>query len=139
MNLRFRHVGLKVKDLDRSIAFYCDILGFEQGPAFVTPDGRKTGVFVYINHGAFFELIQGEPQESSAHFCLEVDNVREAVRLLREKGVTVSEPSLGRSKAWMAFFKDPDGYALELNEFSPPESWVRRYLSERDPQNGAMA
>ena len=133
MYCRFRHTCLRVKDLDRSIAFYCKHLGFVEGPAFLNAQGKKDGVFLYLNAGVFLELFIGDPGAFTGHLCFEVANVRESVTALRAQGVKVTDPCLGRSKAWMAFFQDPDGVSIELNEFSPPESWIARFLEERDP------
>ena len=133
MNIRFRHVGLNVRNLDASVAFYSQHLGFSQGPAFLHEDGTRTGVYLYLNHGVFLELFEKEPEPLPGHLCFEVDDVHAAVKELREKGLEVSDISMGRSKALMAFLKDPDGYPIELNEFSPPESWIVKYLEEEDP------
>lgn len=134
MKVRFRHTGLNVSDLDASVAFYCQHLGFAEGPAFVSKDGTRSGVFLYLSHGVYLELFDKPPGPMPGHLCFEVDDVHAAVAELREKGLDVSDVSLGRSKALMAFFKDPDGYPIELNEFSPPESWIANHLAEEHPQ-----
>ena len=133
MHLRFRHVCLKVTDLERSLAFYRDMLGFTEGPAFTNDLGKKTGVFVYLDDGNFFELFTGAPGDFTGHLCFEVADIRKTAEALRAKGLDVREPSLGRSKAWLTSVKDPDGYVVELNEYSHPESWIARFLSENDP------
>jgi catechol 2,3-dioxygenase-like lactoylglutathione lyase family enzyme len=134
VNVRFRHVGLNVSDLDASVAFYCQHLGFTQGPAFLREDGTRSGVYLYLSHGVFLELFEKEPGALPGHLCFEVDDVHATVQELRKKGLDVSDVSLGRSKALMAFLKDPDGYPIELNEFSPPESWIARYLADEHSQ-----
>jgi hypothetical protein len=62
-----------------------------------------------------------------------VANIGAVVKELRGKGLSVSDPTLGRSKAWLTGFKDPDGNSIELNEFSHPESWIARFLETNDP------
>jgi catechol 2,3-dioxygenase-like lactoylglutathione lyase family enzyme len=133
MNYRFRHVCLKCRDLERSISFYCEHLGFRRGPAFTDAAGKMTGIFLYLNKGVFFELFQGDPGSFTGHLCFEVGDIRDTVRRLREKGIEVSDPALGRSKALITGLRDPDGNSLELNEFSPPDSWIKCFLAEHDP------
>jgi catechol 2,3-dioxygenase-like lactoylglutathione lyase family enzyme len=133
MKIRFRHVCLTVKDLERSIAFYCGHLGFTRGPEFRNEKGECCGIFLYLNSGDFLELFRGENNHFSGHICLEVDDIQEATRALREKGFALADPSMGRSGAWITGLRDPDGYTVELNEFSPPQSWIRKFLEQHDP------
>lgn len=133
MKIRFRHVCLTVEDLDRSIAFYCDNLGFSPGPEFKDGKGNRFGIFLYLNSGDFLELFRGKERHFSGHMCFEVDDIQEITRTLRAKGYELSDPGMGRSGAWLTGLQDPDGYTIELNEFSPPESWIRQYLEEHDP------
>jgi len=133
MQIRFRHVCLTVSDLDRSITFYCDHLGFTRGPEFRNEDGKLWGIFLYLNNGDFLELFQGEDNHFSGHLCFEVDDIQEATRTLRAQGLEVSDPAMGRSGAWITGLRDPDGYTVELNEFTPPESWIREFLEQHDP------
>jgi catechol 2,3-dioxygenase-like lactoylglutathione lyase family enzyme len=133
MNIRFRHTCLKVKDLAASTAFYCEHLGFVEGPSFVDADSKKFGTFLYLNHGVFLELFTGEPGVFTGHLCFEVADIHATVKTLRDKGISLPDPSLGRSKTLLTGFKDPDGNAIELNEYSPPDSWIGRFLAERDP------
>lgn len=133
MQIRFRHVCLTVSDLDRSVAFYCDHLGFTRGPEFLNEKGQRWGIFLYLNNGDFLELFQGEDNHFSGHLCFEVDDIQEATRTLRAQGFEVSDPAMGRSGAWITGLRDPDGYTVELNEFSPPQSWIREFLEQHDP------
>jgi len=139
MNIRFRHVGLHISDLEASATFYCEHFGFTRGPAFVDAEGTETGVYLYLNRGVFLELFPKETGPLPGHLCFEVDDIHAAVSELREKGLEVSDVSLGRSKALMAFLRDPDGYPIELNEFSPPESWIAGFLAENDPKDELLS
>jgi catechol 2,3-dioxygenase-like lactoylglutathione lyase family enzyme len=99
----------------------------------VDDKGTPFGIFLYLNHGVFLELFTGEPGTFTGHLCFEVADIRAKVKELRDKGLTVPDPSLGRSKALLTGLKDPDGNSVELNEYSPPDSWIAKFLAERDP------
>ncbi len=138
MRCRFRHVCLTVTNLDRSIAFYCEHLGFVPGPEFKDAKGQRCGIFLYHNSGVFLELFPGKEATFNGHLCFEVTDIRAAVAELRAKGIAIADPSLGRSKALLTGFADPDGYKIELNEFSPPDSWIRTFLAAHDPANATV-
>jgi len=143
------HVGLTVSDIERSIAFYRDLLGMElirRRPR-VTADyvPRQTGYEgvelsvasfrVHPASGQSIEIVQymthaGQPGDPStnrpgnSHMCLLVDDLRASYEDLRAKGVRFkSEPvsiTAGPNRGGLVvYFQDPDGYVLEL--FEPPK------------------
>ena len=130
----FAHINLPVSDSARSSTFFCSHFGFRRGPSFTDAEGRETGVFLYLNRGMFIELIATSQVERwQGHICLVVEDIAQTVARLRGAGLVVRDISLGRSLGWMAFLKDPDGHALELNEYSHPRSWIANCLRENDP------
>ena len=52
------------------------------------------------------------------HFCLEVTGLDEFCKMLKDKGVEVSEIKLGMDNSRQAWIADPDGNAIELMEYS---------------------
>jgi lactoylglutathione lyase len=134
------HTSFTVSDMDRSLAFYRDILGMEvisERTAGVDFASKVTGIpgaslrVVYVESGGYkLELIQyltaaGERidpktnKPGSAHLCFNVDNIDEAYRDLQAKGVKFqSEPVTvggGPNKGAKAvYFLDPDGFTLEF-------------------------
>jgi lactoylglutathione lyase len=141
------HTGFTVASVERSLAFYRELLGMEVvGEQLGTAEylGRVTGFPGVRLKLAFLrapgddhilELIEyashpGEPtpretnRPGNGHLCLLVDDVSAAYRELAEKGVQFISPGpvlvtegVNRG-ARVAYLRDPDGFTLEL--FQPP-------------------
>jgi catechol 2,3-dioxygenase-like lactoylglutathione lyase family enzyme len=126
------HACFTVSDLERSLQFYRDALGLEPAFDFVNEDGRRFGIYLYLGGRSFVELFEGQLGEraegqSYRHICLEVDDIQSTVRTLRERGIEVSDPKLGRDQSWQAWIADPDGNRIELHDYTA-ESWQAPYL-----------
>ncbi len=136
------HVSVTVSDMDRSLAFYRDLLGMEEierhlleGKTISKMAGKDDVVMQVVRLEApetpgmlldLQEYVQPKGKVSDgklgdvghSHICFGVPNLAEAYRELKEEGVTfVSEPvsfDLGWAIVHVVFFEDPDGYILEL-------------------------
>ena len=118
------HVCFTVSDLDASIAFYQDKLGFRHAFDFVRDTGERFGVYLLIGGRSFIELFQGEVGEraekpSYKHICLEVEDIDATVAELRKRGVKATDPTLGSDHSWQAWIADPDGNRIELHHYTP--------------------
>ena len=126
------HVCLNVKDLDRSVAFYCDALGMKHAFDFVR-DGKRYGVYLHVAGRNFIELFQREAPPSGSHpsyqhLCLEVEDINAAIATLRERGLEVTDAHFGADNSWQAWIADPDGNRIELHHYTPDSKqaeWVR--------------
>lgn len=116
------HICFIVSDLDKSIAFYKDILGFSPAFDFINDKGERFGIYLHIGGRNFIELFIGKPQpdqnQSYRHFCLEVDDIHQTVSKLRSNGVDVSDVKMGSDNSWQAWLSDPDGNRIELHQYT---------------------
>jgi catechol 2,3-dioxygenase-like lactoylglutathione lyase family enzyme len=126
------HVCFRVSDLERSLRFYCDLLGLAPAFEFRNAEGQRFGQYVHLGGRNFIEIFEaqlGAPAEgqSYGHICLEVKDIESTVRALRERGAEVTEIKLGRDQSYQAWLSDPDGNRIELHDYTP-QSWQAPWL-----------
>src|SRR3954465_2083335 len=130
--VRIGHVHLKVADIERSLAFYCGVLGFElmqrygAQAAFVSAGG-------YHHHIGLntWESAGGTPPPPGAtglyHLAVLYPTraaLADALRRLMAAGVPLDGASdHGVSEA--LYLRDPDGNGVELYWDRPEEQWPR--------------
>ena len=125
--MRLLHTMLRVGDLERSLAFYTEVLGMRLLRRQDYPDGKFTLAFVgYQNEddGAVIELTYNwgvahyEPGTAFGHIALEVDNAQKACDKIRARGGKVAREAgpMKHGTTIIAFVEDPDGYKVELIE-----------------------
>lgn len=123
--MRLLHTMLRVTHLERSLAFYTDVLGMTLLRRKDFPEGRFTLAFVGYgpeSEGACIELTHNWDTDSYTqgnafgHIALAVDDVYDACEKIRAKGgVITREPGpMKHGTTILAFVKDPDGYQIEL-------------------------
>ena len=119
MDMRLELVPLPASDVDRSLKFYVEQVGFhldhdvEPGNGMrivqLTPPGSACSVVIGVGMGA-----ADAPPVSGLH--LVVDDVEAARALLSGRGVAVSEVSDMGGGVRYAYFSDPDGNSWALQE-----------------------
>ncbi|EAR6228532.1 lactoylglutathione lyase [Salmonella enterica subsp. enterica serovar Kentucky] len=125
--MRLLHTMLRVGDLQRSIAFYTNVLGMKLLRTSENPEYKYSLAFVGYGpetEEAVIELTYNWGVESYdmgnayGHIALSVDNAAEACERIRQNGGNVPReagPVKGGSTI-IAFVEDPDGYKIELIE-----------------------
>ena len=123
--MRVLHTMLRVGNLERSIAFYTEVLGMQVLRREDYPEGKFTLAFVGYQpekDGAVLELTYNygvenyDPGTAFGHVAIEVDDAYRACELVKQKGGTVlreAGPMLHGSTV-IAFVADPDGYKIEF-------------------------
>jgi len=119
--MRTLHIGLRVSDLERSLAFYTG-LGYEVlGNVPETEFGSLTMLKLPGDEFVTLELVH-DPGRGTVgpgglnHVVIQVESMNEVVADLDAQGAHVELPSSpdGSGDFWTAWVTDPDGYRLEL-------------------------
>lgn len=134
MTLRYLHTMVRVKDLEKSMAFYA-LLGLKETRRYENEGGRFTLVFMAPEgqEDCPVELTynwDGDEQlpDDSRHFghlAYQVDNIYETCQHLMDNGVTINRPP---RDGHMAFVRSPDNVSIELLQANKPlpaaEPWA---------------
>ena len=129
---RIGHIHLTVADLDRALAFYRDVLGFEVTATY----GRDA---VFLSAGGYHHHIglntwagRGAPRPASGttglyHFAILYPDraaLAAAVRRVRDHGVAL-EGAADHGVSEAVYLRDPDGNGVELYRDRPQDEWPR--------------
>lgn len=123
--MRLLHTMLRVGDLDRSLAFYTEVLGMRLLRRQDYPEGKFTLAFVGYqeeSEGAVIELTHNWGVESYelgtayGHIALAVPDAYAACDAIRARGGKVVREAgpMKHGSTVIAFVEDPDGYKIEL-------------------------
>jgi methylmalonyl-CoA/ethylmalonyl-CoA epimerase len=129
--LKIEHLGLACRSSEAAAKFYSEVLGLPV----VERENHADKKLKVLKVGAgesvleLLEPLEGEPViskflgshgEGIHHLCLEVEDIREAIRELKEKGCHPlwDEPKVGAGGKWVTFLrpKETFGVLLELNQ-----------------------
>jgi catechol 2,3-dioxygenase len=126
------HVHLKVADLDRALAFYCGVLGFEltqrygPGAAFVSAGGyhHHIGLNTWESRG-------GSPPPPGTtglyHVAIRYPSraaLADALRRLQAAGIPL-DGAADHGVSESLYLRDPDDNGVELYRDRPPDAWPR--------------
>ena len=123
------HNAVTVLDMEASLRFYTDGLGFKRAFEIPYPEtGEPWIVYLNICKGQFLELFYGGKVEHPwnyaeagfNHFCFEVDDIFATVERIRAAGFPIDvEPNQGADTNWQAWVTDPNGIRIELMKIEP--------------------
>ena len=133
MKTKYLHTMVRVKDLEKSMAFY-ELLGLKEIRRHTNDKGRFTLVFMAPEGQpeAPVELTwnwdgdEGLPSDSRhfGHLAYEVEDIYAMCAKLREAGVVINRPP---RDGHMAFVRSPDNVSVELLQaggaLEPEEPW----------------
>jgi lactoylglutathione lyase len=123
--MRMLHTMIRVGDLERSLRFYCEVLGMQLLRRKDYPEGRFTLAFVGYgpeDTNTVVELTHNwdtdryELGTGFGHLALGVEDLYATCDALRARGAKiVREPGpMKHGGSEIAFIEDPDGYRIEL-------------------------
>ena len=131
--MKYLHTMVRVKDLDASLHFYCDLLGLKETSRKEVPAGKFTLIFLATEDGApEVELTYNWDSSEDygegrnfGHLAYEVDDIYAACQKFLDAGVTVNRPP---RDGHMAFIRSPDNISIELlqkgESLAPAEPWA---------------
>jgi len=125
--VRTNHVGLRVTDPDRSIAFYCGV-GYEiVGRVPGTPIGDLTMLKLPADEFVTIELVHDadhdEPRGGGAlsHLVIATESMDDTIAELTAHGIGVEAPTSpdGSDTFLTTWIVDPDGTRIEIVQWPP--------------------
>ncbi|MBI5012360.1 MAG: VOC family protein [Methylocystis sp.] len=138
--MKFLHTMIRVSDLDRSLAFFCGVLGLQEVRRTQNEKARYTLVYLAApedaaqakeNGAPTIELTHNWDEDAYAggrnfgHIAFAVENIYEACARLQAAGVTINRPP---RDGHMAFVRTPDLISIELLQkgapLPPTEPWA---------------
>ena len=125
--MRILHTMLRVSNLEKSVAFYTEILGMKELRRKDYPDGQFTLIFLGYgdeSNNTVLELTYNWGEESYdigngfGHIAIEVDSVYQACETIKKRGGKIIRDAgpMNAGTTIIAFLEDPDGYQIELLE-----------------------
>ena len=123
--MRLLHTMLRVGDLDKSLQFYCDVLGMTLLRQKDYPGGKFTLAFVGYGDESDHTVLEltynwgvdtYDLGEGYGHIAIGVDDIYQTCEAIKARGgKVVREPGpMKHGSTVIAFVSDPDGYKVEL-------------------------
>ncbi len=138
--MRYLHTMVRVKDVDKSLDFYCNKLGLVEISRKESEAGRFTLIFLAApedrqraeaEQAPMLELTYNwDPEDYSGgrnfgHLAYVVDDIYALCQSMMDAGVTINRPP---RDGHMAFVRSPDGISFELlqkgDRLAPQEPWA---------------
>lgn len=138
--MQYLHTMIRVSDLDKTLHFFCDLLGLVEVYRKEVPQGKFTLVFLTApedvesfkaNKSPAIELTYNwdeggyDEGRNFGHLAFRVDNIYELCQTLQDGGVTINRPP---RDGHMAFVRSPDNISIELLQkgkaLEPQEPWA---------------
>jgi len=120
------HVAIRVKDIDRSLNFYVNKLGFKEMLR-MGKDGTLWLVYLRITDTQYLEVFPDGTGDRAPereivgynHMCLEVPDIEQSVRELEALGIPLIRPKIKAIDGnWQTWIEDPDGHRIELMQMA---------------------
>ncbi|WP_413488556.1 VOC family protein [Carnobacterium divergens] len=123
MASKMLHTCIRVKDLDKSLDFYTNVLGLKESRRLDFPEHQFTLVYLAFDNSDYeLELTYNYDQETAydlgngyGHIAIGVDNIKELHEKQVAAGLNVTDfKGLPGLEFGYYFITDPDGYKIEV-------------------------
>ena len=110
---RVNHLTYNVKDKQRALQFWEDVLGIKRIPSQVEMDHI---IWLQLPSGTMVHLVENPeaPSKPSHHGAFEVDDIEAAAKALQAKGVETTAITTRKDGQRVFFLHDPDGNRIEI-------------------------
>ena len=143
--MEYLHTMVRIKDIEKSLDFYCNKMGMVEVRRIDNEGGRFTLIFLAAKADAdkakdakspLLELTYNWPDQDGnveeynsgrnfGHLAYRVDNIYQTCQHLMDSGVTINRPP---RDGYMAFIKSPDEISIEILQkgepLAPAEPWA---------------
>lgn len=121
--IQLNHVGIAVNDMDESIEFYTDTMGYEETFRVTNDAGEPFLVYLRVSESTFVELGRANDNTPAglSHFGVQVEGMDAVKAMYERRGAEPSDIRRGSTKAILSNIFDPQGVRIELSEY-PPDS-----------------
>jgi len=125
--MKYLHTMVRVENIEKSLNFYCNLLGLEEVRRRESEKGRFTLIFLAAKNSddktGLLELTYNwDPEKYTSgrnfgHLAYNVENIYDICKKLMDNGVTINRPP---RDGHMAFVRSPDGISIELLQEGKP-------------------
>jgi|SaaInlV_100m_DNA_5_1039725.scaffolds.fasta_scaffold10458_4 lactoylglutathione lyase len=124
------HIGINVDDIDESLAFYEQKMGFERIYGLANEEGEVGLVYLKVGENTFLELnaVEGNTPRGFTHVGIQVEDIETVKAIYQSRGAAPTETFESNSQALRSFMVDPQGVPVELFEY-PPDSELGNALA----------
>jgi lactoylglutathione lyase len=135
--MKYLHTMVRVRNIEASLKFYCDLLGLKELSRYDSEAGRFTLIFLAADddasrdNPAAVELTYNwDPEDydegrNFGHLAYAVDDIYRLCQKMLDAGITICRPP---RDGHMAFIRSPDNISIELlqagDALAPAEPWA---------------
>jgi lactoylglutathione lyase len=115
---KLNHIGIYVKDLEKSLAFYEDLFGFKEVKSFTSGEAKIAMIDI---GGGVLELVQrpgsptAPPVGNWSHTAIHDPNFDETINKIEKMGLATRKITIPNGNR-LCFFSDLDGHVIEIME-----------------------
>ena len=138
--MKYLHTMVRVKDLAKSLDFYCDKLGLIEISRREFEQNRFTLVFLAAEENTEsqveltynWDLEDYDEGRNFGHLAYAVDDIYATCQKLKDAGVTINRPP---RDGYMAFVRSPDNISIELLQKGEPKTEMEPWSSMENTGN----